>query len=118
MKAWTFAALAASLVSVVSSSPLASRQTAYTAVTGPTDGIVTRLPIQRLQAEYPDVFNVYLLALVCRPLGLTPLPLTAFVGSDGKSPRVEPAILLSTRRYSRTTAHPMGRGSQRGHPRR
>ncbi|KAF8250011.1 Di-copper centre-containing protein [Wilcoxina mikolae CBS 423.85] len=63
MKAWTFAALAASLVSVVSSTPLVPRQQSYTPVTGPTDGIYERLPIQRLMAEQPEGFNLYLLAL-------------------------------------------------------
>ena len=64
MKTWTWAALAASLVSVVSASPLAPRQQRqFTAITGPR-GIVERKPFAVLQRD-SDAFNLYLLALVC-----------------------------------------------------
>lgn len=35
----------------------------FTAVVGPKGGVELRLPVHRLQADHPDVFNMFILAL-------------------------------------------------------
>jgi len=70
MRSSFFVALAATLVSFVTAVPeeLEKRATSYTPVTGPVGaGVVNRLPVQQLQSQDPDAFNMYLWALVRFP---------------------------------------------------
>ncbi|KAL7274844.1 hypothetical protein RUND412_002242 [Rhizina undulata] len=46
------------------STSLFTRQNSYTPIVGSPGGIQSRLPLVTLQTQYPDVFNMYLLALV------------------------------------------------------
>ncbi|KAI5792061.1 hypothetical protein FPQ18DRAFT_389582 [Pyronema domesticum] len=65
MKTWTITAVAISLVSLVSATPLVEKRQAQTStpVTGAsTGGVQQRLSIQNLQANQ-DVFNMYILGL-------------------------------------------------------
>lgn len=69
MKISSFVAIATStaltlLSAVEAQQPLPG----YTPITGPTGTPKQRMPVQVLARSYPDVYNMYMLALVRRPI--------------------------------------------------